>query len=201
MKKLALLLLTLLLLCLTIYPVEYPKGQTQVSTSSEHIQVYWESSCINTVDHIDWETLFPGEAKNITVYVRNEGISPVCYIYIWAYDWLPVEAEKLMHFSWSGPKEVNLNQAIPVTFTLEISRHIKNITEFSFLINILVSEHSIIGDINMDGTVNIYDVVTVTAAYDTTPQDPRWNPLADLNNDGIIDIYDVTIVCHNYGYP
>jgi hypothetical protein len=48
--------------------------------------------------------------------------------------------------------------------------------------------------------VNIYDVVTVTAAYDATPADARWNPLADLTTPwNKISIFDVVVVTHVYG--
>jgi hypothetical protein len=56
------------------------------------------------------------------------------------------------------------------------------------------------GDVNRDGTVDIYDITTVCIAYDSTPQDPNWNPDADIAPEfGIIDIYDVTTVLINYG--
>jgi hypothetical protein len=57
-----------------------------------------------------------------------------------------------------------------------------------------------LGDVNRDGTVDIYDVTTVCMAYDSTPNDPNWNPNADLAPQfGIIDIYDVVTVLINYG--
>lgn len=56
------------------------------------------------------------------------------------------------------------------------------------------------GDVNRDGTVDIYDITTVCVAYDSRPNDPNWNPNADLAPEfGIIDIYDVCTVLINYG--
>ncbi len=56
------------------------------------------------------------------------------------------------------------------------------------------------GDVNRDGTVDIYDITTVCIAYDSRPNDPNWNPNADLAPEfGIIDIYDVCTVLINYG--
>ena len=37
------------------------------------IDLYWDPSCMNIVQSIDWGTLVAGEIKNVTVYVRNEG--------------------------------------------------------------------------------------------------------------------------------
>lgn len=57
-----------------------------------------------------------------------------------------------------------------------------------------------LGDVNRDGTVDIYDVTAVCMAYDSTPTDPNWNPNADLAPSyGLIDIYDVCTVLINYG--
>jgi parallel beta-helix repeat protein len=58
----------------------------------------------------------------------------------------------------------------------------------------------LIGDINCDAEVDIYDVTAVCVAYNSKPGDPNWYPPADIAEPyGIIDIYDVTAVCINYG--
>jgi parallel beta-helix repeat protein len=56
------------------------------------------------------------------------------------------------------------------------------------------------GDINCDCQVDIYDVTAVCIAYDSQSGDPNWYPPADIAEPyGIIDIYDVTAVCISYG--
>jgi len=57
----------------------------------------------------------------------------------------------------------------------------------------------ILGDLNSDGIVDIYDVVIIAIAFGSKQGDSNWNPLADLNNDGIVDIFDVVIVAKNFG--
>jgi parallel beta-helix repeat protein len=58
----------------------------------------------------------------------------------------------------------------------------------------------IMGDVNCDAEVDIYDVTAVCIAYDSQPGDPNWYPPADIAEPyGIIDIYDVTAVCISYG--
>ena len=66
------------------------------------------------------------------------------------------------------------------------------------------SKHVIIvparaGDLNEDGTVDIYDVVIIAAAFGSKPGDPNWNPVADLVQDDTIDIFDVVVVAKNFG--
>ena len=61
------------------------------------------------------------------------------------------------------------------------------------------------GDINVDEIVDIFDIVIVAIAFDSSPPDPRYNPNADINDDCIIDIFDITIIAINfsrkYQYP
>jgi parallel beta-helix repeat protein len=56
------------------------------------------------------------------------------------------------------------------------------------------------GDINYDGTVNLFDLVTIGVAYNTKPGDADWNPLANLAKDWKIDIFDLTTFAANYGH-
>lgn len=55
------------------------------------------------------------------------------------------------------------------------------------------------GDLNADGKVDIYDVITVTIAFGSKLGDPNWNLIADANNDDIVDIFDVVLVATNFG--
>jgi parallel beta-helix repeat protein len=58
---------------------------------------------------------------------------------------------------------------------------------------------TMIGDIVPDGTVDIFDIVTVAVAYGSTPSDPNWNPNADLVEDNIIDIFDLVTIAIHFG--
>ena len=72
--------------------------------------------------------------------------------------------------------------------------------ESNFTNNYLVGgqvQLTILGDVNGDSEVDIFDAVTVSIAFDSNPEDPEWNPVADMNSDQVIDIYDiVTIAIH-----
>ncbi|MEM2568175.1 MAG: dockerin type I domain-containing protein, partial [Candidatus Bathyarchaeia archaeon] len=61
------------------------------------------------------------------------------------------------------------------------------------------------GDINVDGIVDIYDIVLVALAFDSDSSQPNWNPNADINDDCKVDIFDIVIVALNfdetYQYP
>jgi hypothetical protein len=71
---------------------------------------------------------------------------------------------------------------------------------YSHSIHKIEVKRTLIGDLNGDRQVNIYDVVIVAIAYDATPADAHWNPLADLASPwGKINIYDVVMVTRVYG--
>jgi parallel beta-helix repeat protein len=58
---------------------------------------------------------------------------------------------------------------------------------------------TIAGDINRDGTVDIYDAIVLAGAYSSTPGSPNWNANVDLNSDNIVDIYDAILLANNFG--
>ena len=65
-------------------------------------------------------------------------------------------------------------------------------------------KETITGDINHDGSVNIFDIVAATSIYGCRYGDPNWNPEADLASPyGRIDIYDLLTCLGQYGkkYP
>lgn len=55
------------------------------------------------------------------------------------------------------------------------------------------------GDINGDGTVDIFDAITIASRFGTSPQSLGWNPKADLNGDNIVDILDMVILAKSFG--
>ncbi len=55
------------------------------------------------------------------------------------------------------------------------------------------------GDLNVDGDVDIFDIVLAASSYGVTPDDPNWNPLADLAPPWeIINIYDIVTLASYY---
>lgn len=59
-------------------------------------------------------------------------------------------------------------------------------------------------DVNLDGKVDLCDVVLAATAYGSTPGDPNWTPVADLAPPyGKVNLYDLVTILSNYGkqYP
>ena len=61
----------------------------------------------------------------------------------------------------------------------------------------------LLGDINGDRIVDIYDAILLANAYNSVPGKANWNPNADINGDNIVDIYDAILLANHYGqhYP
>jgi hypothetical protein len=58
----------------------------------------------------------------------------------------------------------------------------------------------ILGDIDGDGVVDIFDIVAITSAYGSREGDSNWNAVADLTQPfGQIDIYDMVTCLSHYG--
>jgi hypothetical protein len=54
------------------------------------------------------------------------------------------------------------------------------------------------GDLNVDGKVNLNDLVLLALAYNSSPGNPRWNPNADINGNGIVNLADLVLLALNY---
>jgi len=57
----------------------------------------------------------------------------------------------------------------------------------------------LIGDINGDKIVDVFDAVLLAKAAGSTPGSPNWDPRCDLNNDGIVDLFDAVLLAANAG--
>jgi parallel beta-helix repeat protein len=57
----------------------------------------------------------------------------------------------------------------------------------------------LVGDINDDGTVDIFDAGMLAMAFGSTAGSKNWIAEADLTHDGIIDIFDAITLAVNFG--
>lgn len=63
----------------------------------------------------------------------------------------------------------------------------------------LIVAFPIEGDVDYDGDVDIFDIVTIAGAYGTEEGHPKYNAHCDIDGDGDIDIFDIVIACGHYG--
>ena len=67
--------------------------------------------------------------------------------------------------------------------------HVANMTYIDWLL----------GDVNEDGYVELYDFYVESQAFGSYPGHPRWNASCDLNSDGFVDIMDFFYMSENFG--
>jgi len=53
-------------------------------------------------------------------------------------------------------------------------------------------------DVNMDGKVNVLDMIIVSQHWMETPDSPNWYPRADVNGDGVVNILDLILVGQHF---
>ncbi|MCW3986146.1 MAG: dockerin type I domain-containing protein [Candidatus Bathyarchaeota archaeon] len=58
---------------------------------------------------------------------------------------------------------------------------------------------TILGDVNGDRDVDIFDIVLMAGIYGMTEKDQQFIANCDIDGDGDIDIFDVVIAAGNYG--
>lgn len=104
------------------------------------VDVYFDPECTNQTTTINWGYLQPGESKNITVYIKNNGTVAMVLSHT-VQNWSPASAENYITFSWDGDgKTVEAGEVTPVTLTISVAENIEGITTFSFEIVIIGSE-------------------------------------------------------------
>jgi hypothetical protein len=156
------------------------------------------------------------EVEGVPYYITTASSSAIT-------DFTYNDTQKLISFDATGPSDILgfTNIAVPkdllslptgdtfiVLFDGNAIYHTRteNATHYILYFTYSHSTHKIeikrtlIGDLNGDQKVNIFDVVIVATAYDATPVDARWNPLADLASPwNKISIFDVVMVTRVYG--
>ena len=96
------------------------------------VWAYENSGCTTLLKSINWGTLKPGSSSNSMCYIRNEGDS-VTTLSMSTDDWDPSEAQDYLTLSWDyGGQSIDVDEAVQITFTLDVDSTIEGITNFSF---------------------------------------------------------------------
>lgn len=150
---------------------------------------------------------YSGRLVNITVVAANIGDLPATFDVTAYYDNTTIGTKPILDlypgvnitlvFEWNT---TGLEPCSSFTISAEAS---PVLYELNFTNNILIDglvKIKILGDINGDGQVDIFDVILAADAYGTVPGDPLWNPDADVAPSyGKIDIFDIVTVGSAYG--
>jgi hypothetical protein len=123
----------------------YLLGTVQVSYSIPNggmikeinVRVYNDSGCTIPLPSMDWGVLEAGSSKNRTIYIKNEGNSPLM-LSLSTSNWIPLSAANYITLTWDyGGQPLNSNQFIKVILMLVTSSAIHGISSFTFDITII----------------------------------------------------------------
>jgi len=150
---------------------------------------------------------YPGRIINITVVAANLGDIQETFNVTTYYDEneigtqtvidLPANQNITLVFPWNT---TGLQPCTNYTIKAEATQvpYEQNITN-----NIYIDGYvkiKMIGDVNGDGKIDIYDITTAAGVYGSKEGDPNWNPDADVAPQwGIINIYDLVTIASRYG--
>jgi hypothetical protein len=102
----------------------------EVIGTGKSIHVYWDTSCMNPVESINWGTLSPGDTKNVTVYVRNEGESSTM-LALNVSGWTPQGASNYLSFGWNySGTPIPPGQVVPINLVMTVNPSISGIDTF-----------------------------------------------------------------------
>jgi parallel beta-helix repeat protein len=169
------------------YPLIQAWTNIAVETVSLSKTVIWQGENVTitvSVQNQGWD----GQTTNITVYANTTIVSTFKNMA------LAGRSQTTLNFTWQTGTFALGNYTIsakadPVSGETVISDN-------AFQGRIILT---IKGDINGDGAVDIYDAIILSAAFNSSPSSPNWNPNADVNSDGSVDIYDAIILSSNFG--
>ncbi|TRO47718.1 hypothetical protein E2P47_04035 [Candidatus Bathyarchaeota archaeon] len=133
---------------LSLVSQAYPAAQTAKTLSasgsiqiqsSPGIGIYLNSQATAPLTSLNWGTLEPGQNQNITMYIKNEGNTPVA-LSLQTSNWTPTSAQNYLSLTWNyNDLPISPNQTRQVTITLNVDPDITGITNFSFDITILAT--------------------------------------------------------------
>jgi hypothetical protein len=171
------------------------------------ISVYWDKYCTKPVYAIDWGNLSLGQAKSVTVYVKNEG-NETAFLTEAALEWNPTYASQYLDFSWDIQKrKIETGGVVNVTQTLRASIYTRGVSSFSFVMTLFGSK---IGDIgsgtppqffSFDGIVGSRDFWLFLQCYKGTASHEAMclcdigggEPLQLYKSDGKVDGKDMCL--------
>ena len=107
-------------------------------TTSPNVGIYSNSQCTNSISTINWGSIGAGGNAQQTIYVEDTGDAPMT-LSITVSNWSPTTASTYISLTWNGQGQQiqpGANNALAVTFTLNVSPNITGITTFSNSITI-----------------------------------------------------------------
>jgi hypothetical protein len=111
-------------------------GTIQIQTTAG-IGVYSDLECDTPLTSLAWGTLEPGASQTRDCYIKNEGNTPLT-LSLYTSDWSSQAADGYLNLTWNyNGDPLDLDEVVLITLTLSVNPSIKDVTTFSFNINIV----------------------------------------------------------------
>ena len=139
-----------------------------------------------TVQNEGWNQ----QTTKLTVYLNTTVLATITNLV------LAPSSQVNMNFTWqttAGARGTYIIRAAvdPVSGEVDTGDNTRNASQ--------TVKVTIIGDVNGDGSVDIYDAIVLANAFNSAPSSSTWNGNADINSDNAIDIYDAILLANNFG--
>jgi hypothetical protein len=145
-----------------------------------------------------------GRVVNITTSVLNEGCDTETFDITAYVNSAPIEMLRVT---------ISPGSQITIVFTLSTASFSKGNYTISVHITPIPGEKdtsdndsrdawlavTVLGDVDSDFDVDIYDVIKLCGTYGCSESDPTYDLNCDLNCDGVIDLYDLALASNYYG--
>lgn len=117
------------------YTVYQASIHTTGTIEAYGVKVYSDSEGTVEVTNVNWGLLAPGESKDMTLYIKDTGNTPIT-LNIWTQNWLPLNAQTSLTFTTDYPTGtvINPNALLAVKMTLKADPLISGITDFSYTV-------------------------------------------------------------------
>jgi hypothetical protein len=150
-----------------------------------------------------------GSEYTLNLTISNEGTLPLDFINFALYANSTILEMHSLYDVLNGtsiPLSLIFNTSILQKGSYVISAYLlclPNETDTADNTRIFVLTVTIQGDFSGDFKVGPYDFALLSAAYGSTPENPKWNPNCDANNDGKVGPADFAILAAYFGrhYP
>ena len=169
------------------YPLMKAWTNIAVQTVSPYKTVVGQGQNVTitvSVQNQGWDA----QTTNITVYVNTTIVSTFKNVTIVG------RGQATLNFTWQTGTFSRGNYVISAQADPALGE--TDTTDNTFQNWIIVT---ITGDINGDGTVDIYDAISLAGAFNSVPGSSSWKPNADINGDDTVDIYDAIILAGSFG--
>lgn len=151
---------------------------------------------------------YVGEIVNITVLVKNKGESSETFEVTAYFNESVIETQTVSNLVAGMEKNVtirwNTTNVTPchnyrIWAEASVVQGEIDFANNQFIDGYIKIKTILVGDVNLDGVVDITDLATVGRSYGAKIGDSRYAPERDINHDGFINIIDLALIGVNFG--